>query len=354
MPNWLLVLSIPLLLATGQHGLAADASTPGRSKSSPEVIYHNYCSVCHGDRGDGRSRARNSLNPPPRDFTTPSAARELNRETMITIIANGKPGTAMTGWRTQLTNEQIAELSDYIRANFMRTAALSQHPGKALYEKNCASCHGENGRASLLAKPGTVKPPRDFGDPASAAVLTRERMVNAVRDGVPGTAMAGFGKQMRTQDINAVVDYIRAAFMLPSVPGISGTSAHGAATTTPATAAPAAIAMNLPFPNKLTGNPAVGRTFYNANCATCHGTKGDGQGPRAYFIVPKPRAFVEATARSTLNRPALFAGISAGRVGTDMPAWNKVISDQEIADVAEYVFQQFIRAPTTVVPKNTK
>jgi mono/diheme cytochrome c family protein len=47
-----------------------------------------------------------------------------------------------------------------------------------------------------------------------------------------------------------------------------------------------------------------------------------------------------------LNRPILFATISMGRLGTEMPAWSKVLSDQEIADVSEFVFRQYIR-PTT-------
>lgn len=341
-----------LILLVAAPPVPAADSTAGGDKSSPAVLYHNYCSVCHGDRGDGRSRARSSLNPPPRDFTTPAASRELNRDTMIAITAHGKPGTAMAGWSTQLTEPQIASIVDYIRASFMRTASLAQHPGKAVYEKNCASCHGISGRAALQAAPGTARPPRDFGDPASAAVLTRQRMTEAVRGGVPGTAMTGFGRQLQARDIEAVVDYVRAAFMLPSVTGISGTNAH----TPEKTQAPAktGVAMGLPFPGRLTGNADKGRRFYNANCAACHGSAGDGRGPRAYFIVPKPRVFVDAGARATLNRPALFAAISAGRVGTDMPAWNKVLTDQEIADVAEYVFRQFIRTPAGAASKNTK
>ena len=35
------------------------------TESRPDALYHNYCSVCHGDRGDGRSRAQNSQKPPP-------------------------------------------------------------------------------------------------------------------------------------------------------------------------------------------------------------------------------------------------------------------------------------------------
>ena len=85
----------------------------------PDAIYHNYCSVCHGDRGDGRSRARASLVPPPRDFTDFKASRELTREAMIVITREGKPGTAMVGWKTQLRDPEIEAVVDYIRVRFM-------------------------------------------------------------------------------------------------------------------------------------------------------------------------------------------------------------------------------------------
>jgi len=39
----------------------------------------------------------------------------------------------------------------------------------------------------------------------------------------------------------------------------------------------------------------------------------------------------------------IFYGIKAGRVGTVMPAWGKVLSDQQIADVTEFVFSEFIQ-----------
>ena len=101
--------------------------------------------------------------------------------------------------------------------------------------------------------------------------------------------------------------------------------------------------MSLPLPNSLRGNAAKGGRFYAGNCSTCHGQKGDGKGPRAYFIRPKPRNLIDAASRASFNRPALYAAISMGKLGTEMPAWSKVLNEQEIADVAEYVFQQFIQ-----------
>ncbi len=90
--------------------------------------------------------------------------------------------------------------------------------------------------------------------------------------------------------------------------------------------------------------------LYQANCATCHGARGDGQGPRAYFINPKPKSFIDDVARARYNRPLLFAFVSDGKLGTEMPAWRQVIDRQQIADVSEYVLQTFVTAPAAKTP----
>jgi mono/diheme cytochrome c family protein len=112
-----------------------------------------------------------------------------------------------------------------------------------------------------------------------------------------------------------------------------------------AQSAPVVSDMSLPMPFGLKGDPAKGSIFFMGNCFTCHGVEGDGNGPRAYFITPPPRNFLLEASRQRLNRPVLFEAIANGRLGTNMPAWSKVLSNQEIADVAEFVFQNFISAP---------
>jgi len=110
--------------------------------------------------------------------------------------------------------------------------------------------------------------------------------------------------------------------------------------------------MSLQLPHGLVGDVAAGRTFYMANCFTCHGVRGDGHGPRSSFITPRPRNFLGERARNTLNRPALFRAISLGLPGTVMPAWSKVLDNQEIADVTEFVFQTFIQRDKAASPAN--
>ncbi|MDP2369630.1 c-type cytochrome [Rhodoferax sp.] len=355
---------VALLLVLGHvaPALAGSRSAPG-VEMRPAVIYHNYCSVCHGDKGDGRSRAQNSLKPPPLDFTTTQAA-QIPRARMVEVVTNGRVGTAMTGWKTQLNQKEIEAVVDYVRNTFMpASSSADSSRGRSVYSKSCSVCHGEKGDGRSRAQGSLIPAPRDFTAPSARAELSRERMITSVTYGRPDTAMSGFITQLSKDDINAVVDYILAGFMA-STEGISGIynarrqapPNAGAPASVPSTA-PAAdkphghpghvhkavtVNMSLPMPKALKGNVTKGGIFYQANCATCHGKTGDGRGPRAYFINPKPRNFLHSASREMLNRVELFEMISEGKPNTEMPAWDKVLSPQEIADVAEFVFQRFI------------
>lgn len=219
-----LVCAAPLFAAAG----AAVAN------DSPAETYHQYCSVCHGDKGDGRSRARQGLMPPPRDFTIPGLADALTKPRMVDVVLNGKPGTAMVGWKTRLDRPQAEALVDYIRANFMRTAPT----------------------AAVSAPPAAAQ--------KSAAYV--------------------------------------------------------------------------PSPK---GHATAGKPLYDNNCATCHGPRGQGDGPRAYFIFPKPRNFLAEEARA-YTPATLFISVKHGVQGREMPAWGTVFTDQQIADVSQYVYDAFV------------
>ena len=248
-----------LLAGVAGWALAAPATPPG---SEAAVLYHNYCSVCHGDKGDGKSRAAGALSTLPRDFTSAQSKADLSRERIAAVIAHGKAGTAMVGWKTQLSDTDIQRLADYVHTRFV------------------------TGQAGAAPAPATA---------------------------------------------------------------ISGTRAHGGREADTAST-PVRIDMTAGLPNGLKGDTRRGGAFYLANCATCHGARGDGAGPRAYFINPKPRNFSEDASRARFNRIVLFAAVSEGRNGTEMPAWNKVATPQQLADVSEYVFQTFVLGKAPAKP----
>jgi cytochrome c oxidase cbb3-type subunit III len=328
---------LPLIAAFSINAMAGGKPTRGTG-IKPEVLFHNYCSVCHGDRGDGNSRASNSLNPPPRNFLL---SNNTNLSYIEAAIRDGIPGTAMVGWGSQLNAQEVKELAAYVQKNFM--AALLNpriQQGKAIYVKHCLACHGERGEG--VPQGGANKPPRNLASPKARDELDRAKMIDAVVNGKSGTLMISYRSLLKKSEIEAVVDYIDAILMVPASQ-ISGTKAHGGRQQDAEKGDQSGfIDMKAPLPNGLKGDYAKGKAFFLANCADCHGPKGDGQGKRAYFINPRPANFLAERTRNRLNRPAIFVFTSQGKLGTEMPAWNKVLSDQEIANVAEYVFKAYI------------
>lgn len=212
--------------------LAAPSAAAGDRKKSPDgridpaLLFHNYCSVCHGDQGDGRSRARNSLVPPPANFTDPALRSRLTVDYIAAITREGKPGTAMVGWKTQLTAAESKALAEYVRAQFVeKSGADAARRGRTLYGHYCAACHGPTGRG---VEPGAPAPggARPAPDLTKIAGLNRERVIAAIAVGKASAGKPGFAQQLAPADIEAVSDYVRQSLLAVS-PGVSGTSAHG-------------------------------------------------------------------------------------------------------------------------------
>jgi cbb3-type cytochrome c oxidase subunit I len=92
------------------------------------------------------------------------------------------------------------------------------------------------------------------------------------------------------------------------------------------------------------GMLALGREVYGRRCVGCHGVKGDGNGPSARFLDPKPRDFTRGIFkfRSTPGKDSLptdadlYITISHGLWGTAMPPWYTLSADERMA-VIQYV-----------------
>jgi len=212
--------------------------------------------------------------------------------------------------------------------------------GAAIYAESCSVCHGDDGRGAVWGQASLATPPRNFRTAESRRELSRERMIASVAGGRPGTPMPGFGTQLDIDQIQAVVDYIRNEFIGPADAGsghpalLPGNTEYGpvGGNSMPRDALPA----------DHDPDAARGALLYAENCVACHGTNGGGDGPRAYFIFPRPRNFNDPATREYLTRRNLYNGIKFGVVGKEMPAWGKVLSDGQVADLTEYVYRQFI------------
>lgn len=78
-----------------------------------EQAYITYCASCHGNglRGDGP--LAEALNPPPADFSAPHT-KVHSDEDFIYWIQYGVQGTAMPGFRSQMTDQDIRDVVAFI------------------------------------------------------------------------------------------------------------------------------------------------------------------------------------------------------------------------------------------------
>ena len=145
--------------------------------------------------------------------------------------------------------------------------------GRKVWNFRCYYCHGYSGDAKTLAATFTTPAPRDFTAP-EASGITRERIIEATRNGRPGTAMAAFSKTLSEREIAAVADFVRDEFIARKA---ANTRYHTAEAGWPdhdryRDAYPFArgeIPLDAPE-DSLTDVQRKGRGLFMSSCVSCH------------------------------------------------------------------------------------
>jgi len=83
------------------------------------------------------------------------------------------------------------------------------------------------------------------------------------------------------------------------------------------------------------GDLAAGQKVYQERCVLCHGATGHGDGPGAAALNPKPRNHTDGSYMNGRTDDELLTVIRNGKGA--MPAWGKILSDDEIHAVLKHV-----------------
>jgi mono/diheme cytochrome c family protein/rhodanese-related sulfurtransferase len=184
--------------------------------------------------------------------------------------------------------------------SIVAAANARTEPGAALYRKYCATCHGDRGQGYAADRAPSL---------ATSTFLesaTDEFLGAAIERGRPGTAMAGYGREvggpLDAGQVRAIIAFLRAN-------------------------APAAKLSALP-PDGATGSVSEGLRIYFQACVSCHGTQ-TRPGTAVHLFNP---FFLETTSDAYLSY-----AITRGRPGTDMQPWSDKLSPAEIAGVVAYL-----------------
>ncbi len=180
-----------------------------------------------------------------------------------------------------------------------------------LYAKNCAGCHGPDGKGGAAI---------GLADPLYLAIADDATIRRVTADGVPGTAMPAFAQQsggmLTGEQVNAIAAGIRTHWANPNV-------------TRDANAPPYAA--------QSPGDPKRGAAVYEVYCSSCHGEGGHG-GKRASSIV-------DGSYLALVSDQYLRTTVIVGRPELGAPDWRgnvpgKPMSPEDVSDVVAWLASQ--------------
>jgi len=226
--------------ARAQDGPPIDLGTD-EQRAAGGVVFHKYCSQCHGDDGAGDGIAAPFLRPAPRDFTagkykirsTPTGYLPTPAD-LEHSVRHGLPGTGMPAFDVALSDEEIENVVHYLESlsadfedpqAYAEPLAIPEPPpfsedsletGFETYvQVGCARCHGEKGRGDGRSAPTLRDDWGDFIPPADLSMPwyfrgggSRQDIYRSISTGLYGTPMAGFADGLSEEQRWQIVDWI--------------------------------------------------------------------------------------------------------------------------------------------------
>lgn len=176
-----------------------------------------------------------------------------------------------------------------------------------LFDTNCRACHS-NGQ--------TLGASISMNNPPYLALVPKEVMRKTIAEGISGTAMPGYsakvGGMLTDEQINVLVDGIYNWAKGHEVP-----------------------ADNLPPYSAALGDAERGEAIFAQNCASCHGSGGEG-------VKGKAGSVVDTAFLSLVSDQYLRTVVIAGRPDLGMPDFReyvpgKPMTPEEISDVVAWL-----------------
>jgi sulfur oxidation c-type cytochrome SoxX len=228
------------------------------------------------------------------------------------------PGSLMPPY--PLPGETFESLTAYL---LTRAAPELPSDPSQQYARLCARCHGEKGQGDGVIAAYIDPAPRDLSKAAFMKTKPRERLIASVRNGVPGTSMAPWGRVLGEEGTARLADDVLETW-----------SKAGPAK--PPTGREIPAANPVPYSAE---SVARGEAVFLNRCWGCHGKKADGHGPNAADISPRPRNLRNTPFVASVPYARLHESIKYGVQGTAMPAagFDFALDDKAIGDLVNYI-----------------
>jgi len=107
---------------------------------------------------------------------------------------------------------QASPYAKHEHAPQIASLSPSEKQGEALFQNNCAFCHAADGTGKNWIGSFLDSHPRNLTDAEFMRSMTRKRLKNVIREGIPGTTMSAWKFVMKDEEIDNIIDYINRAF----------------------------------------------------------------------------------------------------------------------------------------------
>lgn len=187
------------------------------------------------------------------------------------------------------------------------------------YKLLCVRCHGSKGDGNGLIAHNLVPRPRVFTNARFFNWLPEKRAHDAILDGIAGTAMPTFKALLDRPGAVALFAYVRKTFIREARPKRK----------TRRVIDPAPYVFSKAAAER-------GHKVFLKRCYGCHGRLGDGRGPNAPEMLPRPRNLRNRRFFVNITDARLYESIKYGVIGTGMPPWD-VLTKQQRWDLIYFV-----------------
>lgn len=317
-----LIYSIILLLLVTLAAPATSAGSRDRTMDLHEqgrAIYNYRCYFCHGYSGDAKTLASTYLDPPPRNFTR-AVSRSLPRQTMLEIVRNGKPGTAMHGFSRLLDEDEQIAVVEFVRTEFM----LEKHPNTRYHTLANGWPDHDRYRDAFPFATGEIPLDSPWQQLNREQTRGKQLYLTSCITCHDRAIVSNEGEIWSKQSVS----YPRNNYSHTAVDRISSASVYAKHDIAPSV-------------DNLSAQAVRGKALWQQNCAFCHASDGTGDNWIGSFLDPKPRNLTDESFMRHMTTDLLMERIRNGLKNTSMPAWKNVLSDTEIRQIISYIDEVF-------------
>lgn len=287
---------------------------------NPEMAYHIHCSNCHGNYMEGDGPTAQWIYPIPKNLRNATFMRNLTKERTIESISHGIKGTPMPNWGEYATDKGNASGGPILRPDEIKQLVdwlFLALPGAEVIK-------GSNVPKWQYTPEDVLEEMKKEGSP-----------LQGNQSESPHSALWSFPKG---DHLYAAMNPIVSVKKSPSKDDLAVSDIFDVLPLAFSDEEKPAYFIKKKYYTK--ENLLAGESFFQLNCAACHGKEAAGNGERAEIMTEaKPRMLTNLNWLKSQDDLRLLQSIKYGVPGTAMTPWGDLTTSKQRLQLVMFIRQ---------------